>query len=152
MQNLFRKNRKGFTLVEIVVVIAIIGILSMIVTVSVIAVQRNSEKKSAKSALSSYWTLTEQTLNQVNLGFSTYRTPSAVLIASRIGLQTSQLTVSTGECTGLSGQKIVHIQYSDDPTSAKNRYKIVRIVIKYSGKYYYTDDGKNCYGPRDEME
>ena len=155
MQGAFRKNRKGFTLIELVVVIAIIGILGMIVTVSVIAVKKSVEKKSATSALTNYWNLTETTFNQINIGNTTFRYPNATLIASRIGVETSQLTVTTAECTGLTGtgnkRVYIHIQYAEDPTSAKHRFSIVRIVMKYDGKYYYTDDGKSSYGPRDSM-
>ena len=152
MRNLFRKNRKGFTLIEIVVVIGIIGILATLVTVSIFAVQRNSEKNAAQKSLSGYWSLTEQAFNQVNLGYSTYKSPTAMLIASRIGLQTNQITISKEECSKLSGTKILYIQYTEDPSSARNRYKIARIIIKYNNRYYYTDDGKKCYGPRDSLE
>ena len=43
----FRRNKKAFTLIELLIVIAIIGVLSAIVTISTMAILRSMEKKSA---------------------------------------------------------------------------------------------------------
>ena len=49
----FRKNKKAFTLVELIVVIAIIGILGAVVGVSVSTFVSNAKKRSCKSTAES---------------------------------------------------------------------------------------------------
>lgn len=146
----FRKRKKGFTVIEIVVVVAIIAVLATIVTVSTVAILKSSEKKSATSSLTNYWNLSVQAFNQINLGFTTLNRPNSSFLASRLGKAAGDVIVGQNECLVLSDGRI-HIQYTDNPESTKNRYQIKRIVIKYKDHYYYTDDGKTIYGPRDSL-
>lgn len=146
----FRKNKKGFTLIEVIVVVAIIGILSAIATLSVMAVYRNNETKAATTAITNYWKTTARAFNQINLGYSTIKTPNSSFIAAQLGKANGTVTVSTSPCTTLSKGRI-HIQYEKDPTNRLNQFTIKRIVINYEGKYYYSDDGKKVRGPKDSM-
>lgn len=149
---IFRRNRKGFTLIEVLVVIAIIGILGGIVAVSTVAVLKNSEKKSATTTLINYWNLTAQAFNQINLGFTMTDRPTSAFIATRLGKDSNMVTCVTSECTTLTTDGKVHIQYTDNKSSRNSRYQIKRIAMKYNGKLYYTDDGKTVKGPRDTFE
>ena len=137
------KDKKAFTLIEIIVVIAIIGILAMIVSVSTVAIMRNSEKKGATTTLSQYWSISTTTFDMINKRITTYTQPDAVLLATRLNVDSSKLTVSTADCKELSEGKI-YIQYTDNPKNNYTRYTLKRILINYKGTIYYTDDGKKA--------
>ena len=119
----FCKNKKGFTLLEVIVVIAIIAILGMIVAASTIAVLRNAEKKAATNTLSNYWNLTSKAVDQANLGL-TIGGVSKDLVASRISISDpKKLTVSTTACKSLS-EGYVYVQYSYNNKSVNHKYTL----------------------------
>ena len=136
----FRRNKKGFTLIELLIVMGIIAILGTIVTASVIAILRNSERKSAEAALTSYWRLTSQYLDQVNKRLTTSNTPQQSALAAR--LNDNSITLSTTECKSLD-KDCFYIQYQENPKSVSQRYTIKKIIYNYKGTYYKTEDGKN---------
>ena len=146
----FRRQKKAFTLIELIVVIAIIAILSAIATVSALAILRSNEKKSAQTTLTNDWKLTSQAFDQINLGYTTVKRPTTAFLASRLGLSTSSITLTTSECTSLSKGR-VHIQYIENPENLRTRYQIKRITINYNGNYYFTENGKDVRGPRDSL-
>ena len=142
-----RRNKKAFTLVEMIVVIAIIGILGTIVTLSVNSVRKSGERKTAKTTLVNYWDISEQVFNQINLGYISRPTPG--VFKPRLG--TTNVNVVSSACTSLN-EGYVFIQYNENLGSRTKRYTIKRIVIKYKDYYYYTDDGKTIYGPRSSID
>ena len=143
----FRRNKKAFTLIEILVVIAIIGILSAIVTVSTIAIVKNSRKKAVSARLCSYWSITATAFNQINKGFTTYSSPNADFLATRLGLEKKSIKLGSEECTSLSNDQI-YIQYKYNSKSVSNKYSLVCIWTRYNNDYYYTTDGKTVSGPK----
>ena len=145
---LFRRNKKGFTLIELVVVIAIVGILATIVTLSVMAVVRNAKEKAAATALTAYWNNTVKSFHQVNRGLSTYNEPSEEFLAIRLGLDKGNLIVSESKCTSLPGTTFIYIQYTDNPKSVYNRYTVKCIWMLRDDQYYYTTDGNTIVGPK----
>ncbi len=148
---LSRRNKKGFTLIEVVVVTLIIAILGSIVGVSIAAVIKNTEKKSATTALTNYWNLTSQAFNQINLGLSNTTTPTNTFLATRLGKQNGTVICTKNACTKLSTKGNIHVQYDENASSKFARYTIKRIVLNYNGKLYYTDDGKSIKGPRENF-
>lgn len=147
---LFRKNKKGFTLLEVIVVIAIVAILGMIVTASVIAALRNAEKKAATTTLSNYWNLTSKAVNQANLGL-TMNGITTDLIKTRLGITgNNTLEVKTTACKSLA-EGHTYVQYSVNNKSVNHKYSLVRITINYKGKIYYTTDGKEVVGPKSSV-
>ena len=149
----FRRNKKAFTLIEIVVVIGIIAILAAIVTVSTIAILKNTQKKAAASKLRSHWSITVTYFNQVNKGFTTYSTPQTEALATRLGTKSKYLSMGTDECSGLSDDdkgnySYMYIQYKINETSLSNKYQVVAIHIRYKGEYYSTTDGQEITGPK----
>lgn len=50
----FRRNKKGFTLVELIVVIAILAILAAVATVSITGIVNNASKNAIRSDLARY--------------------------------------------------------------------------------------------------
>lgn len=50
----FRRNKKGFTLVELIVVIAILAILAAVATVSITGIVNNASKNAIRSDLAKY--------------------------------------------------------------------------------------------------
>ena len=136
-----RKNKKGFTLIEVVVVIAIIGILASIVTVSTIAVLRNSERKANETALKNFWRLTAQYIDQVNKRMTTTTTPNKDAIATRLNMDGKKILLSTVNCRSLSSGYI-YIQYNDNEKSTIARYSLYAMVYNYNGTYYRTYDGQ----------
>ena len=143
--NGFRRNKKGFTLVELLVVIAIIGILGAIATVSVIKINEKTEKKAAETALTNYWRLTSQYLDQVNNRMTTSYAAEKNALATRIGLPATSIELNTAPCKSLSGT--LYVQYAENEKSINNRYTLVAIHYKYEGKYYKTTDGKTVGKP-----
>ena len=150
----FKRNKKGFTLIELVAVIAIIAILGGIVAASTVAIVKNSTKKSIASKLKSYWSITNTAFDQINKGFSTYDNPDVYFLSTR--LKTNNLFIGTKECTSLpdpyspenkNKDDPIYIQYSDNPKSLRKRYTIVQIWIRHGNDYYYTKDGKTVVGP-----
>ena len=142
----FRRNKKGFTLIEVLVVIAIIGILGAIATVSTVAALRNSERKAAETALTNYWRLTSQYLDQVNKRMTTSYAPEKNALAARIGRPATEIELNTAPCKSLS-DNMLYIQYAENEKSINNRYTVVAIVYNYEGKYYKTTDGKTFGNP-----
>lgn len=145
--NFFRRNKKGFTLIEVVVVIAIIAILSAIVTVTTIAILKSSRKKAVTSRLTGYWSITATAFNQINKGFTTYNSPNADFLSTRLGLKKEAIKLGTDECSSLSND-CIYIQYKENQKSASNKYTLVCIWTRQSGEYYYTTDGKTVSGPK----
>ena len=145
----YRRNKKGFTLVEVVVVIAIIAILGSIIAVSVMAILKNSEKKAVSTKLTSYWKITSTAFSQINKGFATATSPSATFLESRLPLKNSQIKLGTEKCTSISKDESIYIQYTKNTKSVNNKYTLVCIWLRYNGKYYYTTDGKDVTGPKD---
>ena len=135
----FRRNKKGFTLVELLIVMAIIAILGTIVTASVIAIQRNSERKSAQTALTNYWRLSSQYLDQVNRKLTSNGTPQQAALGVR--LNDTTIVLSTNNCTSLKNEQF-YIQYEENPKSVSKRFTIKRIIYNHEGTYYKTEDGK----------
>lgn len=147
--NFFRRNKKGFTLIEVVVVIAIIAILASIVTVSTIAVLRNSQKNAVSSKLNSYWGTTAQVIHQINHGFSSSGLDA--LLSTRLG---NGVVFSTGtkKCSSLK-EGAIYIQYTLNTKSISNKYTLTCIWARYKDKYYYTTDGQvdHVIGPKDKL-
>lgn len=143
----FRKNKKGFTLIEVIVVIAIIAILASIVTVSTIAVLRNSQKKAVTSKLTNYWGICAQAVHQINHGFSS--TTIDALLTTRLG---SGVTFSSGtkKCSSLK-EGAIYIQYTLNTKSISNKYTLTCIWARYKDKYYYTTNGQDITGPKDKL-
>ena len=141
----FRRNKKGFTLIEVIVAIAIIAILASIVTVTIMAILRSQEKTSATKALKSTWNNSNKALKQLNTGLSTYRAPSEAFL--KIHLGTDKIAVGIKECVSLKNGYF-YIQYADNPSSVRNRYTLVCIWYRYEDHYYYTTDGKKVIGPK----
>ena len=136
-----RKQKKAFTLIEVVVVIAIIGILGAIVTVSTIAILRNSERKSVETTLTNYWRLTEVYFDQVNKGMTTYSAPQRDAIATRLNMKNTMIQLKTAACKTLSNNYL-YIQYAENPKSMIARYSITKMTYRYKGTYYKTEDGR----------
>ena len=141
----FRRNKKGFTLIEIIVVIAIIAILGGIVATSIFAIYRNSEKKAASSKLSESWNITSTAFHQINRGFTTVSSPNVNFLSTRLG--TTKIKLGTKACESLS-KDYIYIQYEYNPKSVSNKYKIICIWTNKDDNYYYTRDGKTVIGPQ----
>ena len=132
----FCKNKKGFTLIEVIVVIAIVAILGMIVTASTIAVLRNAESKAAEKTLRNYWNLTSKAVDQANLGL-TIGGVTKDLVKTRLGITNANtLTVSTSACKDLK-EGYTYVQYSINNKSINHKYTLTRITINYKGNIYY---------------
>ena len=140
-----RRNKKGFTLIEIIVVIAIIAILGGIVAGSIYAVYRKSEKKAATSKLTESWSITTTAFHQINRGFTTFSSPNVNFLSTRLG--TTKIILGTNECESLA-KDYIYIRYEYNPKSVSNKYKVVCIWTNKDGNYYYTTDGKNVIGPQ----
>lgn len=138
------RNKKGFTLIEIVVVIAIIGILGAIATMSGMAIIKNNEKKAAATSVKNYWKLSTQTFNQLNLGYKNAKkaTDLKTFLAAQLG--TNELVVSTAECSALK-EGGIYVQYLQDSKNTNNRYQLIALSYNYKGRIFYTTDGKNVY-------
>lgn len=136
-----RKQKKAFTLIELVVVIMIIGILGAIVTASTIAILRNSERKSLETTLTNYWRLTETYFDQVNKKMTTFDAPQRDAIATRLNMKNTLIQLKTTPCKSLSNNYL-YIQYSDNPKSTIARYSIVKMTYRYNGTFYKTEDGQ----------
>ena len=149
---LFRRNKKGFTLIEVVAVIAIIAILGSIVAVSTIAILKNAEKKTVTTRLNNYWSISTKVFHQVNHGFSTGTGTGAIkeLLKTRLGSKVKNITLGTGKCTSLS-KDAMYIQYEYNEQSLMNKYKIVCIWTRYEDNYYYTTDGETIVGPKTSL-
>lgn len=141
--NIFRRNKKGFTLIEVVVVIAIIGILASIVTVSTIAVLRNSRKNAASAKLTGYWSTCAQAVHQMNHGFS------STTLESLLQTRLSNVTVKAGtkKCSSLKDGEI-YVQYSINTKSITNKYSLTCMWTRYKDDYYSTTDGNSVSGPK----
>ena len=144
----FRRNKKGFTLIEVLVVIAIFGILSAIVTVSTMAILRSSKKKTVSTKLENYWSTTTTAFNQINKGFSTFDKPNAEFLGMRLGLDKKNVYLGTDPCASLPNDNSIYIQYEYNAKSLYSKYKLKCIWIRYEGSYYYTSDGSSSIGPK----
>lgn len=144
-----RRNKKGFTLIEVVAVIAIIAILGSIIAVSIVAVMKNAEKKTVTTKLTSYWKITSTAFNQINKKFATVTSPSETFLSTRLPLEKNQIKLGKKECTKIDKDESIFIQYNENPKSASNKYTLVCIWVRYKDKYYYTLDGKSVSGPKD---
>ena len=136
------KNRKGFTLIEIIVAIAIIAVLSTIGVVSISSALNTSGKKAASTFLSSTWSTTATYFLQASSGFTSDTTISRatlnktfndgrVYALSETALNTTSNSLTNGK---------VYIQYQVN-TSSIQKYTIVKITYKYKNKYYSTING-----------
>ena len=141
----FRRNKKGFTLIEVLVVVAIIAILGAIVTASTVAILRSSRKKAVTSNLTSYWSITVTAFNQINKGYTTSASPSAAFLKTRLNFEPK---LGTGDCPKLSENEI-YIKYEYNSKSVNQKYTVTAIYIRYKNQYYYTTDGKTVTGPKD---
>jgi len=146
------KHSKGFTLVEVIVVVAIIAVLATIASVSAISISKSSEKKAASTALSTYWNKSSEALRAINLRIVSTTQPSSTFIGTYLGKDPSTITVNKAACTAFGTKTEVYIQYSEDKTSAKNRYTVQKIWLRYKGHIYSTTDGTECKGPTDTPE
>ena len=151
----FRRGKRGFTLVELIVVIAIIGMLSSVVAVATASALRSSEMTAAQTKLTNYWKLTSQALDQINLGYTSLSTPTSAYIAMRVNMKQSDIEVTTFPCRslvddGATGIKI-HFQYQEDPRNKIRRFQMKRITIRYNGNYYYTENGNTAVGPLESL-
>lgn len=64
-------NKKGFTLVELVVVIAILAILASVVTISATFFVRSAREKSNRTSVETSFNTIQSLLVEINSGFST---------------------------------------------------------------------------------
>ena len=147
----FRRNKKGFTLIEVLVVITIIAILGSIVAVSTVAILRNAEKKTVTARLNNYWSISAKAFHQVNHGFSTGSGTTALkdLLKTRLGSGIT-IVLGTDKCTSLS-KNTVYLQYEYNQQSLNNKYKLVCIWTRYEDNYYYTTDGESIVGPKTSL-
>ena len=145
---LFRRNKKGFTLIEVIVIIGILAILSSIVAVSMIAILRKSEKNTVTSTLNGYWKITVTSFNQINKGFTTVTSPTKDFLKTR--LNTTKLSIGTSDPTSIS-EGYIYIKYEKNPKSVYNKYKVVCIYMRYKDNYYYTTDGISVTGPKESI-
>ena len=73
MRRLFRHlNRRGFTLIELVVVITIMAILATSVGMGITSIARSVTDSNNKTAVRNYFTMTKTAMNQINTGVSIY--------------------------------------------------------------------------------
>lgn len=148
----FHKGKKGFTLIEVLVVVAIIGVLATIISLAAMAAVKSSQTNAAKTKLTNYWKLGAQIIDQVNLGFTTIKSPDQLssLFAIRINADSKNVIVSDTVCSSLSDEQ-VYFQYKYSPANKLHPYELKRITIVYKGQYYYTNDGKIVTGPKDKL-
>lgn len=66
-----RFNKKGFTLVELVVVIAILGILATLVTISANFFIKSAREKNNRTSVQTSFNTVQSLLVEINSGFST---------------------------------------------------------------------------------
>ena len=144
--SLFR-NKKAFTLVELIVVIAILGVLASIVTVSASSAKKSSEKRAATSAIVGYWNTTNNYFYQLNA--TRTGPPKVAQLKTRLGNDVVQ-GIGEDPPTSLSKGKI-YIQYAVNNGNVGSKYTIVKITYNYSGRYYSSVDGSTVTGPRDSL-
>lgn len=109
-----RKNKLGFTLVEIVVVILILGILAAIATVTLTSVLRKNHINAEKSEVETAYSTCQNLMSEVNGGF-TQITPTLTTFSSRIS---SPTIISAGDISAptTSSAEGLYIKciYNDD--------------------------------------
>ena len=147
------KNKRGFTLIELLVVIAVMGLLASIATIAYSSVAQNARKRVASATINNYWGITSDYFYVMNSGFG--GSPSLYQLCARTGLNDRHLALSKSPPASDFPSELpaVYVQYDEDPTNVFQRYVIVRLVYQDSekGKYYYSTDGINTYGPFDTL-
>ena len=138
---LCRRNKKGFTLIELIVVIAIIGILGAIVTISVTAVVRDAEIDAAGKKLTTLWSRSNLATDMINKGLATVAAPDETFYKTYISEKFTLSKDPCAEASDISDSVPVYIQYAENKSSSIKPFSIKKIWINYKGRVYYTEDG-----------
>ena len=108
MKNL--KNKKGFTLIELIVVIAILGILALFLVPQFMGYSQDAKEQVAKANTRTVWTAANAALTQSEYSNSTV-TKDSVLAVAREKLGSSFTSASVDLTLGTDNKKIDTVTY-----------------------------------------
>ena len=104
-------NRKGLTLIELIVAIAVLAILASTAGLAIASIARQVTESNCKDATRNYFSLTRAAMNQLNSGASVYS--NGPFTAN------DDISVLLKRTTGYTPQRLVRLDDSQDATSIR---------------------------------
>ena len=144
------KNKKGFTLVELLVTIAIIGILSTMVGLSVNFFIKQANEKTQFTTIETAVKTCNAIFMETNLGYSGISVGDITEYQSRIGSYVKEVnnvtggTVNTSDVSADNNEMYIYYKYDGKYADGSNepKYYLVNIIYKIDNNvwiYSYTN-------------
>lgn len=133
------KNKKGFTLVELIVCIAIIAILAAVLVPALMGYIKKSNLSKSKSNVQSAYTAISTYISDCEVSGTTYATTSAGLITEIKDAKKADL--STGYQITFNGTDVATVVYTNGKVTATLSATTGNVALTYDGKAV-DDNGK----------